>query len=259
MTKRLIIATLVSAVALTSCNKGTISSKRLDGTWKLTSGTVTDVSKRSDLNGVLLLTTTKVNNYNGTTNTNTTTYSSSSIPSTSSTDNYTAQYTFSKSDDSYTLVEVGTETSTYSDYLFSDSGCNNYISGGQTKATSTTENTMKGSYTILGSTGDIEKNTRMLLEVTSLSYKTTTTYSYLSGTTALTSVYISDNGCKAAPTSETSNTTDPVVSDLGYIVTVSESSSSEMTVAIKTSDTSTGTNTKTVYTSEGTKVYTKQE
>ena len=99
MTKRLIIATLVSAVALTSCNKGTISSKRLDGTWKLTSGKVTDVSKRSDLNGVLLLTTTTVNNYNGTTNAYTTTSSSSSIPASSGTDNYTAQYTFSKSDD----------------------------------------------------------------------------------------------------------------------------------------------------------------
>jgi len=258
MTKRLIIATLVSAVALTSCNKGTISSKRLDGTWKLTSGKVTDVSKRSDLNGVLLLTTTTVNNYNGTTNAYTTTSSSSSIPASSGTDNYTAQYTFSKSDDTYTKVEVGTETSTYSDYLFSDSGCNNYISGGQTKATTTTEATTKGTYTILGSTGDIEKNTRMLLEITSESDKTTTTYSYLSGTTVLTSVYVSDNGCKAAPTTETASTTDPVVADMGSIVTVSESSSSEMTVAIKTSRISTGTNSKTTYTSDGTMVYTKQ-
>jgi hypothetical protein len=142
--------------------------------------------------------------------------------------------------------------------LFSDSGCNNYINGGQTKSTSTTELTTKGTYTILGSTGDIEKNTRMLLEITSETDKTTTTYTYLSGTTVLTSVYVSDNGCKAAPTSEIENTTDPVVADMGTIVTVSESSSSEMTVAVKTSYISTGSPTKTPYTRDGTMVYTKQ-
>ena len=258
MTKRLIIATLASAVVLTACNKGTISSKRLDGTWNLTAGevkTVEDVKNGTSL----LYTNTTISKLDGKTNAESFSSTSSNFPASTSNTSYTSKITFDKSNDSYTKVEVMEETSTSTnEYFFSDANCNTVVLGGSIVTTATSTITTKGVYTILGSTGDIESNTRMLLEDNTSTSVSNNTYKYMNGTATLSAAYESNNGCKALPLADTKTTTTADVTAMGQIITVKESTKSEMTMDINTKSTYTSGNYSTTSTTTGTTTYTKE-
>ena len=258
MTKRLIIATLVSAVALTSCNKGTISSKRLDGTCDVK--TIEDV--KNGTTAVYTNTTTK--KLDGKTNAESFSSTSTLFPASTSNNAYTVKLTFAKSDDSYTKVTVSTtkETSDINN-LFTNSTCTSHASNGTVTTTSTSTETVKGVFTVLGSTGDIGKNTRFLMEDKSSSTVSSNAYVYMDGSTVVTTPYevVTGQGCVALVSADTKTETVDNVSAVGDIVTVKESTKSEMTVEINTKTTdlpSSNSPYTSTTTTTGTITYTKE-
>lgn len=259
MTKRLIIATLASAVVLTSCNKGTISSKRLDGTWNLTSGetkTIEDYGNGS----IVQYTNTTTATLDGKTSVEAFSSTSSNYPSKNTTKTYTSKFTFDRGSDSYTLIEVSESSNTYNNqYFYSDPTCNTVVIGGSTIRTSTSTYTEKGGYQILGSTGDVEKNTRILLEGTSGVGVTNNVYKYMSGSTVLSAAYEINSGCVLLPSTDSETETNTLVpAPEGQIVTVKESSSSTMTIDVANKYSTVYPNYSHNTTTTGTKTYTKE-
>lgn len=261
---KLIIAALALGVALTSCNKGTISSKRLDGTWKLASGTGTSKTDASQTNGgtTTSYTTTSSQTWNGSTLVTVTTSNIPGSLTTTTTGAFTSEWTFTKDDDKFTSKSKMDYTYEFDGSYYASSDCSfsSLYADGIRKTTVTTDATATGLFTVLGATGEIEKNSRILTETTSETSTTSTTYAYFNGTTAIPTPYMySTSGCVLAGTSApTTTNTNTDVSDAGTIVTVSESTKSEMTITSKNVNTSFGSGTdKTVTTSESTLKYTK--
>jgi len=245
-----VLAVAVLGLAVTSCKKGDITSKRLDGTWKLSSGTTKRVSTNTNASGVAT-TTTSDNVYDGTTRKVTTTQGSAAAVV--STTPYTEEYTFDKSNDTYTLKTTYTSTYTYTGYYYTTATCDwNSAGDYDVTETTTTNQTTSGSFTILGSTGDIEKNSRLMLEFTKSDETETTKYTYKNnGADVTVQLYTSSgSSCKAADVTKT--VTSSSTSSLGstpMIWTVKAMDSSEMTVDVADSYTdnsaSGGSNTST--------------
>lgn len=259
MTKRLIIATLASAVVLTACNKGTISSKRLDGVWNLTSGETKEVVEVGNGTAVLYTNTT-TSKLDGKTSVEAFSSTSPNYPAKNTTKTYTSKFTFDNGSDSYTMVEVSQSsyTSTF-EYFFSDANCNTLVDNASKITNTTSTTTEKGGFQVLGSTGDIENNTRILLERNSRETVSNNVYQYLDGTTLLSAAYEMNNGCKLLPLSDTENSSNTdVPPDYAQIVTVKESTSSEMTMDISSKWSSVYTNSSEVTTITGTMTFTKE-
>ena len=259
---KLIIAALVLGTAFTACNKGTISSKRLDGTWKLTTGTGTVTRVESVTNGgsTTSSTTTSKQTWNGSTLVSVTTSNIPGSLTTTTTGTFTSEWTFTKSDGKFTSKTKSENTYDWDGFYYSDNNCTNDYINGSRKVTNTTDVSASGLFTVLGSTGDIEKNTRILTETTSETTISSTAYAYFDGATAITTpVYTyTSGGCTLAPTSMPSTTTtNNDVSTSGSVMTISESTKSEMTITSKNVSTDYDGTDKTVYTSENSLKFTK--
>jgi len=261
---KLIIAALVLGTAFTACNKGTISSKRLDGTWKLTSGTGTVKVEDSQTNGgtTTSYTSNSTQTWNGSTLVTVTTSNVPGSATTTTTGTFTSEWTFTKSDGKFTSKTKSENTYDWDGSYYSASDCNfsSMYTDGSRKVTNTTDVSASGLFTVLGSTGDIEKNTRILTETTSETTISSTAYTYFNGTTAITTpVYTyTSGGCTLAPTSMPSTTTtNNDVSTSGSVMTISESTKSEMTITSKNVSTDYDGTDKTVYTSENSLKFTK--
>jgi len=264
--KKILIAAIVVATAFTACKK-TISSKRLDGTWKLTSGTGTSKTDASQTNGstTTSYTTNSTLTMDGAKLTTVTTSNIAGSTTTTTTGVFTSEFTFTKSDDKFVSRTKSdwSNDNNWTDYYASEADCNTFTEDDAIfqRTTYSTDATSNGLFTVLGSTGEIEKNSRILTETNSSSSTTTTVIAYMKGTAVVATPYMRSSTftCVLAPTSAPSTSqTDSDVDDSGTIITVKESTKSEMTITSKTVNTQFGQGTdKTVTSTESTLKYTK--
>ena len=86
-------------------------------------------------------------------------------------------------------------------------------------------------------------------------------YTYFDGTTPLTAAYeFTNNGCKLLPASDTKTTTSKYsgADNDGYIITVKESTSTEITMDLTSNDSYVSNTYTSKTTVEGTQTYTKE-
>lgn len=168
----------VSALLLHSCNK-TVTPKKLDGEWDVTSGTIATSSSYT-VDGTTTTTTTN-STFNG--STLSTTYTQGNL-TTTVTSQMSINLTFDKKSGEYTRVTTMTDPeyqTTTGTYYEKDANGNYIPSGGYertTKRVSTTTET--GLFTISGNAGDeIEKNSQIVFQVNKEVENYSDTYTYV--------------------------------------------------------------------------------
>ena len=253
---KLIIAALAITTAFTACKKGTISTKRLDGTWTLKSGTYTTKSTSTN------------SGYSATYNYNGSAFISSNYVTTNSGTSVTKSDTllrtitikFSKSDNSFERTTVSTSMSTnFGGFYYSDANYTNSQSY-NVKYKQVSTMTEKGTYTISGAGGDIEANTQLVLFPKSGTGSSTNTFAgYVNGSTgAAASGFISNpNGGGLVLMS----TVTPATTTSSYTSTTSATDSGEIwevvemdktTLQLKSSSVNSSTSTSGSFTSTNT-------
>ncbi len=165
---------LVAVIALTSCNKK-VTSKKLDGEWSIKSGVGTRIETE---NGVSL--------------TDNITFDGSKITivdymGDTEVSDQTMSFSFDKKTGEYTQTStyIDNDTNYVSYYTFDGT---NYNYSGEYTATSIENETelISGTYTITGGTGEIKKNSQIVLSTTGTKTTTTTSYKYFDGLTEIT-------------------------------------------------------------------------
>lgn len=165
---------LVAVIALTSCSKK-VSSRKLDGDWSVTSGVGTFVQTED---GIAL--------------TNNMTFDGSKFTivdylGDTEVDDQTMSYSFDKKAGEYTQTNtyINYDTNFVSYYTFDGT---NYNYAGEYAATSIENETevITGNYTITGGTGEIKKNSQIVLSTTGTKNTTNTSYKYFDGLTQVT-------------------------------------------------------------------------
>ena len=196
---KLIIAALALTTAFTACKKG-VTTKRLQGDWTMTSGSVSGTATYTTnptFGGTNTQTTTTTYTYNGTKETGTRVVTNSNVNyvlnnSTTTVDNgYTMTVSFDKEKQTYTMVTTTTEVD-------KEVGNDDYYEavnvGGivtyneatvdiQTTTTSTT--TEKGFYSITGSSNDLEKNSQIVFTPSSEVAVIKATYKYFAANSSV--------------------------------------------------------------------------
>ncbi len=154
-------ALLLCSAVLVSCHK-TVTRKKLDGKWKMTSATITST-----------------NNSTSTTTTSDGTTMTTNDNGDISTSTSTTNYTFDKKEGTFETIQVSNETQTNTVMYYTKTGSSYSLAGGyeQTDVRDITD-TEKGTYTITGGTGEIEKNSQIVLITTSNSNVINHKYSY---------------------------------------------------------------------------------
>lgn len=188
--KRSLVAILAVAIlvpSLQSCKK-TVTPKKLDGEWNVTSGSTTSTYTSST--GT---TTTTASTFDGAKETITTTPCVGCSPVIN---DKTVSFTFDKKAGTYTMVTVATENDVEEDRNYYTKNATTpvtYNNDGKfdrkIKAVSTT--TEQGTYTVTGGTGEIEKNSQIVLSETSTVSNTDYTYTYFEAGTS-TALVITD-------------------------------------------------------------------
>jgi hypothetical protein len=239
-------ALLLSVFVLTSCNK-TVTPKKLDGEWSVTGGSHSYSSS-----------------YNGNTYSSSSTFDGTTVTTTEDGDitksPMSISYTFDKKAGTYKKVTTETSTDTYLDIDYYTMVGTTPTLGSMSldkKIVEVSTSTEEGTFTITGGTGDIEKNTQIVLVETSSSSVSTKTYSYFNGATA---VSVSDKyelsyntGLPVAtllPTSKTSTYSDSGDSSYGEILTVVSLKKGVMEVTEKQANTSVSGATTESYSSD---------
>jgi hypothetical protein len=165
---------LVAVLVLTSCSKK-VTSRKLDGDWSVTSGVGTFVQTE---NGIAL--------------TDNLTFDGSKITEVDYTgDTYvtdqTMSYSFDKKEGTYTQTTtyIDHDTNFVSYYTFDGT---NYNYAGEYEATSIENETEvnSGTYTITGGTGEIKKNSQIVLSMIASNTTTNTSYKYFDGLSQVT-------------------------------------------------------------------------
>jgi hypothetical protein len=232
-------ALLLSAFALTSCHK-TVTPRKLDGEWTVTAASGTEKNTNSDINGDNSST---IYSFNGSTMTMTSTNIYPGIPTVTETTTVpmTISYSFDKKAGTYTITTVSTNT--YNDqpnYYKLNPLTSDYDQAGvlDSKVVYVYTSIEKGTFTISGGTGDIEKNTQIVLLKTSENTQSTSTYSYYEKGTSkpasLTGKYTQSGD--ALPTSETENDNHDFKSSTGDVLTVTSLKKGVMEVTTIDSD-----------------------
>lgn len=176
---RLLAATLISASMLASCSKGVVSTKKLDGEWEVTSGTITNTSTYEDGSSV-----TTVEEFDGTKSKVTTTYKDEDGSTSTTTENdMSISFTFDKKTGDYTMSRVSTvfdESYEGSYYTVEGGDVDNAEYGGSMVAAKKRKGTYSesGLYTLTGDAGDIEPNSQIIFQPakTSEDFETEITY-----------------------------------------------------------------------------------
>lgn len=226
---------VAGTLLITSCNN-VISSRKLDGEWTVSSGSISSSSSYVE-NGV-----TYNSSSNGTFNGSTlTTTVTSGIFSETYTASLTIDYTFDRKEGTYTSVQVENDpeysTNFYQVFDNASGGFTNYIVVDRRTSRQATT-TSEGFYTITGDAGDeIAKNSQIVFQERSRVETYTDTYSYfVSGTSTPASVtgkYYYDfitGDYLPFSTSATGTETEELVSSDGIIWNVTEMSGDEMMV-----------------------------
>jgi len=203
-------ALLFGAIVLTSCNK-TVTPRKLDGEWTVTSATGS-YSQSENGNKYSSATAT----FNGTTMT----YISDGD---SGSEDMTITYSFDKKAGTYTKVTTSTSTgksiinyyTQIQPYQNQPSVSYNFVGKLDRKSVSVSTDSEKGTFTITGGTGDIEKNTVIVLTPTSITKNGTVSYSYFIEGTSTQFTHLSDkytnynsSSYEVLPSSKTTNETD---------------------------------------------------
>jgi hypothetical protein len=169
---------MVGAI-LTSCNKGVISAKKLDGEWVLVLASSETNSTYDD--GDDTYETSWTNDFDGTTMT--TVYTDDEGDQTTSSNPYSNNVTFDREAGEYTAVEVGTDdegewVAVYiEDSIFPGYYPFSHYVWRKDITTSTT--TTSGIYTLSGDAGEeIEKNSQIVFQVSSVEDEWTAVYTY---------------------------------------------------------------------------------
>lgn len=240
---------LVAVIALTSCSKK-VSSRKLDGDWKVTSGEGTMSTPFSSLQ------ISSTYSFNGSVETVTT-------GSTSSSSNVSMSYSFDKKNGTYTKTTISTQVDTNTAVYYSASTTSNYNTyEGELNAITTTTSTQveNGTYTITGGTGDIKSNSQIVFVETSNTNTTNLSIAYYDGVTAfnVSNYYAQSTGTTKLVTSSTATSSGTKDSSDGTVVNVESIKKGEMTIKINTSSTSTSNSVTTTNTDERTFVLEKQ-
>jgi hypothetical protein len=226
-------ALLLSVFALTSCHK-TVTPRKLDGEWTVTAGSETYTETNSSIN-TSKDSYTKI--FNGTTETKTSTWISSlGIVSTQTISKpMTISYTFDKKKGTYKKTTIETSTNTnlniayYSKNLTNLYNFDMYDEIGKIdqKDVEVSTITEEGTFTITGGTGDIEKNTQIVLLRTSYIDNSSNTYTYFKGVNSfndITNYYIKDYNSGfsyiSIPTTKQSKNISTVLSTDAKVLTV---------------------------------------
>ncbi|HET6243028.1 MAG: hypothetical protein H0V01_09480 [Bacteroidetes bacterium] len=256
------ITAIAFLATATSCKK-TVTPKKLDGEWKVTSGKTIYNSTNSGT------TTTTTYEFDGEKEKITYSY----VGSVPVTNDKTVSFSFDKKAGTYTKVTVATENDKDEDVSFYSRAQN--ISGNYTynfegyfdriiKEVSTT--TEKGTFTITGGTGEIEKNTQIVLTETSNVSDANSTFTYFvaGGSTPLTITdryeqsYGSGNNYKALEASSSLTSSNTGLSSTATILNVSSLKKGVMEVNFTNSNTYVSGATTTSYTSESNWTLTEQ-
>jgi hypothetical protein len=191
---KLVFLALASALALTSCGKKDAASiSELNGDWKLSSGTSTDVIKHfNSLTGTLTYTSTTDLLYDGKAWTGTSSSDQSpAVPSTKVNYPQTIALSFDKKNGTYTQTTVTTSDETNQDvsgyYRVDPQSPANYISESfDIKTTSSSTEKEIGVYTVNEKSGDLKKGTEISLASTGNVTTSKNTYSfYITGSTSV--------------------------------------------------------------------------
>jgi len=236
----LAIVSIASASALlVSCSMGVVSSSKLDGSWKVTAGDITNSS--SYTSGSVTTTSSSSSTYNGT---ELSTSNTNGNVTTTVTEMLTIDLTFDKKTNEYTRTSVSTnpEYSNYTTYYYEKVGADYVYTGSlETMIERVSTTNESGLYTITGNAGDdIEKNSQIVFQQDMYSETYSDSYMYMSGTTEVSAsgkyTYEWDGSAYsyiALPTSETGTVTNNGTSTTAEIWTVTELKKGEMQVNYK--------------------------
>ncbi|MDB0011256.1 hypothetical protein N9E20_00455 [Crocinitomicaceae bacterium] len=162
---------LVAVIALTSCSKK-VSSRKLDGDWTVSSGEGSFVDKE---NGISLTTSISFDGSKVTT---------VDYLGEIDTEDQTMSYSFDKKEGTYTQTITNTsyDTNTVSYYSYD---LDEYYYEGELERTRIRKETVviSGTFTLTGGTGDIKKNSQIVLAETSRTTTTNNSYKYFDGIT----------------------------------------------------------------------------
>jgi hypothetical protein len=166
---------LVAVFALTSCSKK-VSSRKLDGEWTVSSGEGSYVETDQGLSLTTNLT------FNG--SVMTTVY----YLGETDTEEQTMSYSFDKKEGTYTQTITFTEYDTTMVSYYSYDGTSEYSEEGEFERTNITKETevISGTFTLTGGTGDIKKNSQIVLAETSRTTTSSNSYKYFDGITQVT-------------------------------------------------------------------------
>ncbi|MBI1836104.1 MAG: hypothetical protein HYR91_02440 [Flavobacteriia bacterium] len=237
---------LLSVVGLTSCHK-TVTKRKLDGEWTLTSGTS---SSSYTNNGI---TTTSSSTYTETEKT-TVTGSATTIS------DYSRTFKFDKKAGTYTLTTVTTSTSSNEVpyYLQGSYFPDGTMDKKDVKVSTYTEN---GTFTITGGTGEIEKNSQIVMLATGSTNNESHTYTYFepgTSTPANTSGrYTTAMSTTPFSTSSTATSTTTEANSYGSVITVKSLKKGKM--EIEMTDTYTETSGSSTTSSTSTNSFTLTE
>lgn len=147
-----LIALTICCLILSSCHK-TVTPRKLDGEWTQTNSVETETNEFNSANS---------SNFQQTITTNDGTTTSITYNSSAS-ETYLSNkiYTFDKKKGTYTEVEKTIKVFTDSKTIYTET--NGYVGDYVQEDTQTTTKTRTGTFTITGGTGDIEKNTQVVL------------------------------------------------------------------------------------------------
>ncbi len=207
----------ICSIVVTSCHK-TVTPRKLDGDWTLTSSTNTSISTYTS----------------GTVSTTTTVNDGSNTVETSDGDtlSYASSSTFSFDKKAGTFVQVVNESrpTTTTVTYYNKIGSDYYPVGTYTqKDNPSAVSTEYGTFTITGGTGDIEKNTQIALITNSYTGVITHNYTYFDGSVQVTDfsnkyieTYNSNNQYEAMKSTVTRNGSSTGVNIDFTVLTVTE-------------------------------------
>lgn len=168
--------TLLVVIALSSCSKK-VTSRKLDGDWTVTSGVGTYVET---VNGIALTDNITIDGSK---------FTIVDHMGETEVSEQTMTYSFDKKEGTFTRTETEIDYDTNSVPYYTFDG-DEYNFDGHYSSTSIENETVEytGNYTITGGTGEIKKNSKIVLYLAGINRSTTTSYKYFDGLTQVTNL-----------------------------------------------------------------------
>lgn len=218
---------LVAVIALTSCSKK-VSSRKLDGDWTVSSGEGSFVDNE---NGISLTTSISFDGSKVTT---------VDYLGEIDTEDQTMSYSFDKKEGTYTQTLTYTSYDTNTVSYYSYDGAFDYTYEGELQRNRIRKETevITGTFTITGGTGEIKKNSQIVLSMTASTTSTNDSFQYFDGLTQVTNytgLYVESSdffssSYDAMTSSSTETTTGTGTSMYAEILNVESSKKDELII-----------------------------